>query len=637
MTGIFFGTRLAEFTVGMALAGYLLNSFRNKKEASKLNKILPTALLFYIAGLFASFSLPGSIVSNLLVTIGMSGIFFALWRGLIRKIQFLAILTTWIAAQSYGIYLIHQTPLKWTATFFSGKDLLHLIAAFFVLVLSFPAAWLINILVSRLQSAVSESPKKQPLRVASWIVGFAVLGAMLLINPRVWEISQSNAYFLILGVALIFLCIVEAAVFEDQKFSGYAFRWAMIFSSFFYIFFFFRFIGYLSIALGFLFCFFSIIIYRFSRVRIIAWSAAMTGMLVLSITAELVFGHFSPLEAGRWGEFPALQIHPTRVYSLKPKQKTRLRYNNYDYILRTNSLGLACPEIDIEKSDPSTKRLLVIGDAFSMPEGMEYEYAYPSLLQQKLKEMLNPGHVEVINAGVTGYGPVEEYPQLKELLPVIKPDIVIYEFFINEFGEATLSPQDRLKSIGFISEDKTAFQKLLKRSQVVANFRKIQSQLKEAIRGAPERWRYSKSLLGYYKTGENRYYSEESLAAIQHYLESMNSVCRQFQADLIVYFVPGAVAVSQASDIAYFPAGENLTDRSKYDLALPLRNLCKIADPLGIPVVDLTPSLKAHSVQPVYFPESWHWNKEGHKIVADVIAKDLLNRALLGKKKIANN
>jgi len=635
MTGIFFGSRLAEFTVGMALAGYLLNCFRNKKEVPELRTILPAALLFYIAGLIASFTLPGSIISNLLVTIGMSGIFYTLWMGLINKIRLLEVLTSWIAAQSYGIYLIHQAPLRWTANYFAGDDSLHLFAAFFVLVFSFPLAWLMNKSVSGLRGIIFKS-QKIPLRFVSWILGFAILGAMLFIDPRAWSLQQHNAYFLILGSLLVILCIAESVLFEEQKLAGYVFRWAMIFSSFFYIFLLFSFIGYFSIILGFLLCFFAIIIYRFYHIRVIAWSAALTVILFLSIALELIFGYFSPLEAGRWGEFPALQIHPTRTYSLKPNQKTRLRYNNYDYILRTNSLGLANPEIAIEKSDPNTKRILIIGGAFSMPEGMEYEHAYPSILQQKLKEALNPIPIEVINAGVTGYGPVEEYPQLKELLPLLKPDIVIYEFFINEFQEATLSAEDRLKGIGFIRQYRTSYQKLLSRSQAIANLKKFQSRLKESIKGAPERWRYFKSLLNYYATGENNIYSGESLAAIRHYLKSMNSVCQQFKAGFIIYFVPGAVAVSQPSDIAYFPAGQDVTDRSKYDLTRPLRNLHIIADPLGIPVVDLTPALKSHAAQPVYFPDSWHWNEEGHKVVAGVIAKDLLDRGLFSKNISAN-
>jgi hypothetical protein len=52
-------------------------------------------------------------------------------------------------------------------------------------------------------------------------------------------------------------------------------------------------------------------------------------------------------------------------------------------------------------------------------------------------------------------------------------------------------------------------------------------------------------------------------------------------------------------------------------------NLKKIANSLRVPVVDLTPYLKEHSKQPVYFPKSCHWNKEGHRAVVDAIANNL--------------
>jgi hypothetical protein len=375
----------------------------------------------------------------------------------------------------------------------------------------------------------------------------------------------------------------------------------------------------------------AILIYRYYKIRAIAWAGALSFMVILALTLELLFGYFAPLEAGRWGEFPALQIHPTRVYSLKPDQETHLKYNNYDYTLRTNSLGLANPEIDIKRPDTNTKRILIIGDAFSMPEGMEYEYAYPSLLQARLEEDFASGSIQVINAGVTGYGPAEQYPQLKELGPLLQPGIVIYEFFINEFAEASMSAEDRLKSIGLIPRYGSTYTSLMNRSQAVANLRKFQSRLKESLIGAPATWRYGKSLLEFYETGENLLYSQKSLDTIRNYLKLMLQVCQQLGSDFVIYFVPGAVAVSDTSNIAYFPLDQDLTDRSEYDLNLPLRNLRKVTDPLGIPVVDLTPFLKLHPIQPVYFPESWHWNKEGHKLVADVIVKDLLDRGLLSQ------
>jgi hypothetical protein len=108
----------------------------------------------------------------------------------------------------------------------------------------------------------------------------------------------------------------------------------------------------------------------------------------------------------------------------------------------------------------------------------------------------------------------------------------------------------------------------------------------------------------------------------------MQSASEQAGAALVVYFVPGAVAVSRPEDVDYFPWGEDLRDTTRYDLERPLRTLRELAAPLGVPVVDLTPDLRAHPRQPVYFPGSWHWNEEGHGVVAAAVARDLAQRGV---------
>jgi hypothetical protein len=208
-------------------------------------------------------------------------------------------------------------------------------------------------------------------------------------------------------------------------------RWSIICASLFQLFLFPVRSGFVTLALGFLMGAAMIVAYWFVRPRALAWMTGAAAALFLMVILELGLAHYVPLEAGRWGELPALQVHPTRVFALKPNQVTRLKYNNYDYIMKTNSLGLASPEISIERPTIDTLRVMVVGDAFSMPEGMEYEYSYPALLEKQLAESWKPRKVQVINAGVTGYGPVEEYTQLRELAPLFKPDIVICEFFIN--------------------------------------------------------------------------------------------------------------------------------------------------------------------------------------------------------------
>jgi hypothetical protein len=277
-------------------------------------------------------------------------------------------------------------------------------------------------------------------------------------------------------------------------------------------------------------------------------------------------------------------------------------------------------------------RLLVIGDAFTMPEGMEYEYAYPHLLEKKISACIAPRKVQVINAGVTGYGPLEQYPQLSELAPLLKPDIVVYEFFINEFHEQRLTAEERLTNIGLISGNGSIRHRVFVRSQVVAHARQLAARLRELVTGKPGYWRFSKSLLYFYKTGENHFYTEENLALLKSNLNAMNDECRNVSAQFVVFFVPGAVAVSKPADIDYFPWDQKLSDHPIYDLERPYRILRKITDELKIPAIDLTPYLRKHQKQPVYFPGSWHWNHEGHKVVAGAIAQNLADYGLLDQK-----
>jgi hypothetical protein len=213
-------------------------------------------------------------------------------------------------------------------------------------------------------------------------------------------------------------------------------------------------------------------------------------------------------------------------------------------------------------------------------------------------------------------------------VPELKPDIVVYQFFINEFNEAHIKPMDRLQSIGLISKHHSFRKRMLETSQIKAHFERLQRRLEEMVSGEPAAYRYWKSLLQFYEVEKNGLYREEELDTVKAYLHQMQAVCKRQSAEMVIYYVPGAVEVSDPSQIAYYPWERNLSDRSKFDTNLPLRNLRKLSREIGLPVVDLTLALKAHPDQPVYFPRSWHWNAKGHEVAASVIAEDLFQRGV---------
>ena len=159
-----------------------------------------------------------------------------------------------------------------------------------------------------------------------------------------------------------------------------------------------------------------------------------------------------PVEVLKWGEYPALQMDSETVYSLIPNKTTHLKYNNYNYYVKTNSMGFTSPEIKLSTKSENEKRILIVGDAFSMPEGLDYVNSFPFLLKQKLRKEYPNFIINVIDAGVTGYGPNEEYAQLNKYIKTINPDIVINQFFVNEYDDINILQLERRTGIGFFAD-----------------------------------------------------------------------------------------------------------------------------------------------------------------------------------------
>jgi len=159
----------------------------------------------------------------------------------------------------------------------------------------------------------------------------------------------------------------------------------------------------------------------------------------------------------------------------------------------------------------------------------------------------------------------------------------------------------------------------------------VSTEISEHLTGKPAPWRYSKALLEYYRAGDNSLYYDESIAKVRSYLIEMNAVAKTTGSRMVLCFVPGAVQVSKPSDINYFPWDQDLSDKALYDLERPLSSLKVLAQSIGIPLVDLTPYLKEAPDQPVYFPDSWHWNEKGHAVVARTLETALDSLGFLEK------
>jgi len=623
MNGIFFGTRLGEFAIGMVIGRYLWNNDFNIEKHFTRNKIAVFSFAIYIAGFTSSLFLPTTLISNMLVSSGLTGLFYSIFRYIFSNSKGkLAKAIIWLGVYSYGLYLLHQAPLRWSGCCFHGA--MHYVAAVVILGLSIPAAFAIERAIPLFNKKIILLKERKETGKLVIAVDILLVLLLLFIEPKISMELKSRIFSLGLLLVIVFQLLFSSIILKNKNPLLFIFHWSVIIISIIQLFFFPFKAGNISVFAGLFILLIAFLLNSvFKKQSLAIIISAVFVYSAILITEGYLTKHF-PVETGKWGEYPALLQHPTRVYGLKPNKTTHLKYNNYDYILKTNSFGLPSPEIAPEKNDSSVFRILIIGDAFAMPEGMGYEKSFPHLLENELQIKYPKKTIQVINAGVTGYGPMEESAQLAELCSLFKPDIVVYEFFINEFEEASLTPEKRLQSIGFLPPPgQIKNTKLIDLNQIIFRFNKLKNTFVKGKNNGSSKWKYRKALLYYYEKHNDKLYDTKHINKVASYIEKMKLTCDEYGAKFKIYFVPGQVAVSKPENISYFPEDIDISDTSKFDLYLPNKEFREIADSLDIQFLDLTPFLKSNPNQPVYYKESWHWNQQGHKVVAKIIANDI--------------
>lgn len=107
-----------------------------------------------------------------------------------------------------------------------------------------------------------------------------------------------------------------------------------------------------------------------------------------------------------------------------------------DYVsYPVNSMGYRDRSFSLDKS-PSTYRIMVVGDSFTEGAGCSRREAFPGVLEEELRHRLQtagcPHRVEVYNLGRCGANTVEEVATILKDIPVLKPDLIILAYVLND-------------------------------------------------------------------------------------------------------------------------------------------------------------------------------------------------------------
>ena len=317
--------------------------------------------------------------------------------------------------------------------------------------------------------------------------------------------------------------------------------------------------------------------------------------------------------------FQGLFIYPETGYRLNPNARVRFTTSEFDTEIRINGSGVRDDE-EIGPKPPNERRIVLLGDSLVLSVQVPFSQTFGELLERRLNADPSPYRYRVINAGVQGYGPVEELHFFESMAATLQPDLVIETIFVGNDAEEASRTGSRLKAGGaappLAVKDTVAtqFRRLVRRSMVLQllRLRVVSATARfHGLLAAPE-----PPLQSYAASPAPRI--AEGLAITRQCVRDIAAVAASEGASTAIALMPARFQVDDADygrlkEAVTAAGGELLRDAAsqRFDAALA---------ELPLPRVDLLPALRRALPGPdLFFQETVHLTPRGHEIVAEAL------------------
>jgi len=262
-----------------------------------------------------------------------------------------------------------------------------------------------------------------------------------------------------------------------------------------------------------------------------------------------------------------------------------------------NSLSIRGPEVKIPKPQ-NVRRILFLGDSIT--------WARPGFVDQIGTSFPAPQRVEVINAGVPGYGTHQESIFLKRFLLKTEPDLIVLVYCLNDnhpnlhrFNERaemlwTKEAQDELRI-------RTTWDWIVSESYVLTTIKVGLLSYRPDKRHSEYEWEQ--------RVDFHIAWEEESYKASEQEFIQMKTALAKIGSQIVCVIVPFEPQLK----------AEYLKRNRDYVL-FPQQKMAGICRRNGIQYLDLFPVfLKESSKSESLFLDGIHLNEKGHRIAANAI------------------
>jgi lysophospholipase L1-like esterase len=352
---------------------------------------------------------------------------------------------------------------------------------------------------------------------------------------------------------------------------------------------------------------------------------------------------------------------PAALYRLRPGVRARYHYPwmppGEEVEVAINSHGFRGAELPAGKTG---RRVVVYGDSFVEARSTRLEDTFPARLEAALREAV-PGPVEVVNAGVSGYGPDQMAARLAAELPQLQPDLVVLALYAgNDWGDVVRNQIYSVDADGRLRRGAPVLDEALRSgleersgwralatvraasrlwaeingpdtaatddtSSTDAVLRACQQEYDDALRRPG---RVTNLFRDHYDADVSvRPGSESARYKRRLMAEVLAEAGRRAAARSVPLLV---LAIPAGSDIV--PGHPHRVDPARFPEYRPeglTEGLEQVADEIGLPLVNLFGSFHERRDRALYYPIDGHWNTAAQELAARLVAERIAADGLL--------
>ena len=317
---------------------------------------------------------------------------------------------------------------------------------------------------------------------------------------------------------------------------------------------------------------------------------------------------------------------PDLSFTFQPGFRGTLHTPEFTTHIRINSLGIRGSEV-MEKA-PDISRILVLGDSFVSALNVEEEDTFVRVMERELRALVPDRRIEVVNAGTPNYGTWHELGLFRRLIPSVRPDMAVLCVFTGNDLDDNLAPESAAVRGGFLVE------RVRRKGTLPYGVRSWLQRNSMAYVFLWNAWDRVKAVSGGRRqdpiAGIRVLLSSEDSPRVEKGYEVSGKILGELRGEaarrgiyLLVVIIPADYQVSP--DRVMSTLRSSKTGTGDYDPDRPDDLWARLAQDLGLPVLDLLPTLRSHTQgPPLYMPLDGHLTPEGNRLAGRAVAVALL-------------